>query len=382
MRIGPFSCRTPSAGLRGKHQLKFGGDFRFVRNDFDFDFYNNGGFDFSLYIGTLTGDPLADFVGGFPDNYYQFSNAKYGIRTQSYYFFAQDTYGHSAVLTQLRFALRIQHPARRPAQQHHRLLSRQRNPLSFPTHHPTLLYPGDPGTPNRVWSTPTAITLRPVLPLPTMRLGNGKLIFRGGFGIFYDIEDGALNLQFGGQPPFGAVENINPTPTSYSSGGRYQRGDRSVYPIRLNQPLPTNDKIVGFGVPKIPFAYVVYPHFRTPYSENINLGYQYQLTPSTMLEMDYVSTLGRKSISSYDLNHPDESLLEGQYAAYGSTYADCARPLAVCYDPAFPDQTPPRPPWTPTLRPRKPLQLLTDLSNGSSTNHELQVTVDHQLARD
>jgi hypothetical protein len=77
--------------------------------------------------------------------------------------------------------------------------------------------------------------------------------------------------------------------------------------------------VAGFGVPKIPFAYVAYPHFRTPYSENINLGYQYQLTPSTIPEMDYVSTLGRKSISTFDLNHPDESLLQRQYAAYGST---------------------------------------------------------------
>ena len=38
-------------------------------------------------------------------------------------------------------------------------------------------------------------------------LGNSKLVMRGGFGIFYDIEDGALNLQFGGQPPFGYVSN-------------------------------------------------------------------------------------------------------------------------------------------------------------------------------
>ena len=39
--------------------------------------------------------------------------------------------------------------------------------------------------------------------------GNARLVMRGGFGIFYDIEDGALNLQFGGQPPFGDVSNLN-----------------------------------------------------------------------------------------------------------------------------------------------------------------------------
>ncbi len=45
-------------------------------------------------------------------------------------------------------------------------------------------------------------------------LGNAKLVMRGGFGIFYDIEDGALNLQFGGQPPFGYVSNN--TPNTYA----------------------------------------------------------------------------------------------------------------------------------------------------------------------
>jgi hypothetical protein len=144
-------------------------------------------------------------------------------------------------------------------------------------------------------------------------------------------------------------------------------------------PYPTNDKVIGFGVPKIPFAFVVSPHFRTPYSENINLGYQYQVTPSTLLEMDYVSTLGRKAITSYDVNHPDQTLLEGQYASYGSTYGDCARPLAVCVDPDVPDQTPDEAAVDPDASPTQTLQLLTDLSNGSSTNHELQVTIDHQL---
>ncbi len=33
---------------------------------------------------------------------------------------------------------------------------------------------------------------------------------RGGFGMFYDIEDGALNLQFGGLPPYAAVANTYP----------------------------------------------------------------------------------------------------------------------------------------------------------------------------
>jgi len=38
--------------------------------------------------------------------------------------------------------------------------------------------------------------------------GDAKLVMRGGFGMFYDIEDGALNLQFGGLPPFAGVQTF------------------------------------------------------------------------------------------------------------------------------------------------------------------------------
>ena len=46
-------------------------------------------FDFGSYY-TNTGSALADFVGGFTDNYYQFSRAIYGIRTHQLDFFGQD----------------------------------------------------------------------------------------------------------------------------------------------------------------------------------------------------------------------------------------------------------------------------------------------------
>jgi hypothetical protein len=377
-----FQFQDTFSWTKGHHQMKFGGDFRLVRDDFNFDFYNNGSFDFALYYGTLTGDAMADFVGGFPDNYFQFSNARYGIRTQSYYAFGQDTWKATPRLS-LSYGLRYEYntPQQDP---HNNIIGYFPGAQStvFPDAPPDVLYPGDPGTPNHGMTYPDRNNFAPRFAFAYDALGNGKLILRGGFGIFYDIEDGALNLQFGGQPPFGAITNTNPTPASYQAldDGTNVMADPFT-PFGLVNPYPTHNKVVGFGTPKIPFAFVVSPHFRTPYSENINLGYQYQMTPSTLLEMDYVSTLGRKAITSYDVNHPDQTLLEGQYASYGATYGDCARPLAVCVDPDVPDQTPAEAAVDPDASPTQTLQLLTDLSNGSSTNHELQVTVDHQLAR-
>ena len=76
---------------KGHHDLKFGADIRRVRNNFNFDFFNNGSFDFANFQSPFTGDGFADFVGGFPDNYFQFSNAVYGIRTYSFHFYGQDS---------------------------------------------------------------------------------------------------------------------------------------------------------------------------------------------------------------------------------------------------------------------------------------------------
>ena len=102
-------------------------------------------------------------------------------------------------------------------------------------------------------------------------LGNAKLVMRGGFGIFYDIEDGALNLQFGGQPPFGDVSNLN---YSGFSPGVDPIADpfNSFNPGTVNPfPFIAGGRLGQFFVPKVSFAFVVDPHFRTPYSENYNL---------------------------------------------------------------------------------------------------------------
>ena len=107
--------------------------------------------------------------------------------------------------------------------------------------------------------------------------GNGKLVMRGGGGIFYDIEDGALNLQFGGQPPFGDALNLNFNPSDVVSSPNFLADPFT--PIGIENPFPFASRgLVGtFFDPKISFAFVTDPHFRTPYSENYNFGFQYQL---------------------------------------------------------------------------------------------------------
>jgi len=348
----------------GRHDMKFGGDFRWVEDNFNFDYYNNGSY---LFQGDYTGSDLADFVGGFFYNYYQFSNAVYGIRTHSYYVFGQDSWKLTKNLT-LSYGLRYEYNAPQ-TDPHNEIIGWYpgRQSTVYPDAPPNFLYPGDAGTPNKGLIFPDKNNFAPRFGFAWDTFGNSKFVVRGGGGIFYDIEDGALNLQFGGQPPFGYVANIYPswqgvTPTSNGSFV-----SDPFTPSGASNPFPFAGKTGTFFDPKIPFAYVVTPHFRTPYAENFNFGFQYQATKSTVVEAVYVGSLSRKSILSAETNYPTQANLTQQYLAggYYGLNPECARPLAAC---------------DVNGNPTGAQEILTNLSEGSSSSNEFQLTVDQRLS--
>ena len=352
----------------GHHNIKFGADIRRVRNNFDFDFETNGFFDFGNDGGDYTGDPLADFVGGFFDGYNQFSRAVYGIRTTEWHFFGQDSW---KVMPRLTLNLGMRYEYDTPLEDPHKEILGffpGQQSTRFPGAPPGVLYPGDPGTPNPGLTYPDRNNFAPRFGFAWDVLGNAKLVMRGGFGVFYDLEDGALNLQFGGEAPFGQVTQIFPTDYSGVAPGFNTIGDPFT-PFGLPNPYPTGGVIGStFGVPAIQFAYVVDPHFRTPYSENANFGFQYQVTPDTMIEADYVGSFSRKTVATTDINAPVPSIMQAQNAL-GFINPDCARPLAGCSNPLDPNSSP-----------TGALQLFTDLSSGTANSNQFQFTVDKRFS--
>ena len=394
-----FQYQDTFSWTRGKHALKFGADIRWAQSNFHYDFYNNGSFDYGTYY-TNTGSAVADFVGGFTDNYYQFSSATYGIRSHQWYFFGQDAWKVTKNLS-LDYGLRYEYnsPQEDPHNEIMGWYPGQQSTL-FPAAPPNFLYAGDPGTPNRGLVYPNRDNFAPRFGFSWDALGSGKLVVRGGFGIFYDIEDGALNLQFGGQPPFGYVANNYPCFTTAAqvtvgNGGGCLlpvNGSYSADPFQGIYPDPypfiAGGHLGQFFSPAIPFAYVVSPHFRTPYAENFNYGFQYQLTRDTVLEAVYVGSLSRKAISSTNLNYPEingsnPNSLMAQYQSVATSTnpppsgitndilnyitPDCARPLAAC-DANF--------------LPTGATQILTNVSAGSSSSNQLQVTLDRRITTD
>lgn len=376
----------------GRHAMKFGADLRWVENNFNYDFYNNGSFFFGDF-GSFTGNNLADFVGGFFDNYYQFSTARYGIRTHSLYFFGQDAWKVTKNLT-FDYGLRYEYnsPQEDP---HNEIIGWFPGHQStiYPGAPPNLLYPGDPGTPNRGLIYADRNNFAPRFGFAWDMLGNAKLVMRGGAGMFYDIEDGALNLQFGGQPPFGYVANNFPSfctvagPGCLASvNGSYVADPFQTAATGYSDPYPflAGGHLGQFLNPKVPFAYVVTPNFRTPYTYHFNYGFQYQLTNTTVLEAVYAGSLSRKAIASNETNFATLGGTNGLLAQYNYFIGqgedpfsfinpDCARPLAACAgqapgDPAF------------LGSPTGATQIYTNLSDANSSSNQLQLTVDKEMS--
>jgi len=386
-----FQYQDTFSWTRGKHAMKFGADVHFVRDNFNYDFYNNGSFDYGTYYFN-TGNALADFVGGYTDNYFQFSNAVYNIRTHQLDFFAQDAWKITRRLS-LDYGLRYEYNS--PQEDIHNEIMGWfpgQQSTKFPDAPPNFLYPGDPGVPNRGLVYPDRNNFAPRFGFAWDIFGTAKLVMRGGFGIFYDIEDGALNLQFGGQPPFGYGANNYPCFAAKNQGaatgclepinGSYAADPFQTANTGYSNPYPfiAGGNLGQFFSPAIPFAYVVTPQFRTPYAEHVNYGFQYQVTKDTMVEAVYVGSFSRKAIAGQNYNYPTldgPNGLTAQYQyyvgqnedPYSFISADCARPLAACDgSPAF------------TGNPTGATQVLTNVSEGSSSSNQLQVTVDRQMS--
>jgi hypothetical protein len=359
----------------GRHEWKFGADIRRVQNNFIFDFFNNGSFSFGGAANgpqagnTFTGDASADFVAGFPGNFFQFSTASYNIRTTSEHFYAQDSF---KIRPRLTLVLGLRYEYNSPQYDLHNniigFFGTGAQSTVFPDAPPGVLYPGDPGTPNRALVNADRNNFAPRFGFAWDMFGNAKLVMRGGAGIFYDIEDGALNLQFGGQPPFGDVSNLNPKPNEVASADAFADPFGA---LGVTNPFPfaAQGRTGEFFVPKISFAFVTDPHFKTPYSENFNFGFQYQLSKDMAVEAVYVGSLGRKLISTPEVNPPQPSVEVAQLAN-GFLNEDCARQFAGCVNP--------------TTDPGASVQdlglILTNKSTGLSDSHQFQLTVDKRYS--
>jgi hypothetical protein len=308
--------------VRGQHDFRVGADVRRVSVYNPFMFVNNGYFDFSGGGTFSTGVPGMDYLLGIPDLYEQTSGNVINARTWLIYSYAQDQWQVRPDLT-LTYGVGWQINTPLTDLYNNGVAINSFNPYQqstvFPTAPQGLLFPGD----TNVNSAGGVVThLNNFAP----RFGFAynpiqKFVLRGGWGIYYDNATEEMTLQNLNAPPFSLTNygvgnlgyspafanpytSINAAPLCISGCGTSKEviqgaGSTSqVFPF--TPPAPGANVDFGFYEPMA--LNVMDPNFNVPYVMNFNLTTQYQVTPTTVVTVGYVGSLGRKLTGVVEAN--------------------------------------------------------------------------------
>jgi len=290
---------------RGRHNLKFGGEFRTYAQNQRFTFINNG----YIYIdGGVTAEgivpqipgisaALNDFANGYATFFVQNSKGLQGYRTRAVNLFWQDNWKVRRTFS-LNYGLRWEFntPITELNDQAATLRVGQKSTV-FPDAPTGLVYPGDSGITRSTYKRDLN-NFAPRVGFAWDVLGTGRMSVRGGYGIFYDIPITELTLQFLGVPPYGIQ------PITYYTEYADPWASSLVNPIP--QPFPFNPPKRGgsFDFTNVaPLGLTIMdPNFATPYSGQWNLQVQYQLGSNWLLDVGYVGSSGVKLLNRRNIN--------------------------------------------------------------------------------
>jgi len=274
-----------------RHLFKFGADIRRIQSNFYLDIMARGQW---FFLGGITGPPLVDLLRGIP----QYAIAPkgdsltaYRTTNQGYYF--QDDVRLRRGLT-LNLGLRYEYNSP-PVD--------IRNRLSVPNlaiRGPCTPYPdcvftiaGTQGAPRGVYS-PDRNNLAPRAGFAWQPFGSHAPVFRGGYGIFYDVGILNTNVLPRLNPPFFAIQVFPNT------------GTGNIQNI-LTQP--------GFIPP--PLTGMIAPNLRTAYIQQWNFNIQYEPLRDLVVEAAYVGSKGTALTSRRDLNQSRPGSSGPPYPAFG-----------------------------------------------------------------
>ena len=290
---------------RGRHALKFGGNFTSRPLDRATSVFNNGLFVFDG-SGTANGlvpeieglsPALNDLANGFTTFYQQGSAAVVEGRTSSTSLFLQDDWKVTSNLT-LNLGLRWEFnkgltetrdrvSALRPGQQS----------VIFPDAPAGLVYPGDEGisrsTYDEDWNN-----FGPRFGFALDILGNGRLAVRGGYGLFYALADYDLEFNRTRTAPHTINKRVFFTKLADPWGGALFTPGPQPFP---HVPPESGGSFDFASLAPITF-WGMDRNLTTPYTQQWSLQVQYELLPNWLLEVGYVGSNGVKLYSLREAN--------------------------------------------------------------------------------
>ncbi len=279
--------------ITGKHQIKFGGEYRRAHMDVFYKSNQRGSFKFDGTAGPWANDAafssseraLADFLAGYVSGNNGATivrgNTQRDYRQNSFDLFVHDTWQASSQLS-VNFGVRYTYLA----------------PIYDIDDSITTFVPGrgivTDGTGDGSLYPKDWNNFAPRVGFAFTPSRDSKWVIRGGWGVFFDTPAGAFfSANSGGN---GGAAGVNANPG----------GPDPVYNLTRNSfTLVPGEDIFGGSTPVPPFGVMsVSQGYRTPYVQNFNLNIQYELWSGGILQTGYVGSVGRKLSMTRNINAP------------------------------------------------------------------------------
>lgn len=315
---GTYQTSDNISYSRGKHTFKFGGEFRAVySNSFD-DFGTRQSLGFAAFSdfgipAISTGNAAVDnntaiqnqtlALLGFVDSqsesqFFNFAGTRSaddlrGFRQREWGTFAQDVWQVRSNLT-ITGGLRWEYYGV-PFEVNNNLSNLFVDPSGKA---PFTFTQVGPGTGKTLYANDFK-NFEPRVGIAWDPFKTGKTSVRAGYGIFHDRVFGNLVGNARGNPPF---------QQSFSANPLAQTTTLTIPTTVPTSPIVTNiDPATFTGGEISPTLFD--PNFKTPYSQNWNLGIQRQLASSLTLEVNYVGVKGTRIFRVVDGNPPQPGLV-------------------------------------------------------------------------
>jgi hypothetical protein len=300
--------------IKGNHTFRGGVSFAAAQENSHYEFYVNGQFNFyGPFTDIGSGNALADFEFGLPDEYFQYPSAYNNMRQKQFATFFQDEWKVTPHLL-LTLGMRYEYstPQRDTLGRSYSLIPGEQSQrfVSAPV---GAVFPGDPGAPAGLYF-PDKTNFSPRLGFAWDPFGKAKTSIRGGFGMFYSVLNGWDMDENNGVAPYYAgvdfgmngyspLPSITAPPPGYLENPYASNGLGDPFPS--HQTLSSKDPNLFEELGAIPFGssqWIANPHLKTPYVYQYNLSVQQQLAKDLVLEVGYVGSDSHRLLTLEDGN--------------------------------------------------------------------------------